>query len=286
MVYLRTLLGKNNLDFSINCLKSCIDNCEQETILEIFEDGSITKELEQYITNRIPNAVIVYKHKRDKILDSLLQGYPRSILFRKQNILADKVFDIILYEPKTFFYLDTDIIFFKKFSFPEMNRDPVFMIDSETAYSFSNREVYNIRNSIFPRINSGLFYFPYSLFKVDIVEDFLERNLRKEMYPHHWAEQTIFGFLVFINKPAFCFNNKEIVMASPIINISKHTIAIHFSRPYRKSIPPIKQRINRLMLNEPAVKISLIPLNNSISFLPYLFRKYSNKILRKLTRIS
>ena len=164
MIYLRTLLGKKNLDFSISCLKSCIDNCEQQTILEIFEDGSLNKELEDYIKGKISNVIVVYKHERDKILDDLLKGYPESVIFRKQNIFGFKLYDVMLYDPKPFFYIDSDIIFYRKFSFPKQGSNPIFMMDAENAYSFSDKQVYGLREKILPRINAGFFYFPFNCF--------------------------------------------------------------------------------------------------------------------------
>lgn len=286
MIVLRTLLGKNNLDFSISCLKSCIDNCEQETVLEIFEDGSITKELGQSITGKIPNAVIVYKSDRDKLIEPLLHRYPQSGLFRKQNVFGLKLYDVMLYEPKPFYYIDSDIIFFRSFSFPPPGESPVFMMDADNAYTYSDKEIFVFSNKILPRINAGFYYFPVSLFKIAVVENILNHSLLSANYGHSWAEQTLWSLIASASGIVYYFNNKQIVMASPVIRITKELVAIHFSKPYRHKIEAIQKNINKNQLNRTDGEISLIPAPGNIMFIPYLFRKYTNKILRKLTRIS
>lgn len=286
MIYLRTLLGSNNLDFSISCLKSCIDNCAQETILEVFEDGTLTGKHHEYIISKIPNAAIIYRSERDEDLNKLLQAYPESASFRKHNIFGHKLYDVMLYKPRSFFYIDSDILFYRKFSFPQTGNSPFFMMDAENAYCFSNKEMYALKDKILPRINAGFYYFPVSFFKLEAIENILCNYFKPEMYGHSWAEQSVWGFLARTNQSTCYFNNAQILMASPIIRVNKHLTAIHFSKPYRIKINSVKQKINKLDFNETHLTIGLIPAENHVAFISFLLRKYYNKLLRKLTFIS
>jgi len=75
-------------------------------------------------------------------------------------------------------------------------------------------------------------------------------------------------------------------MSSPLIKPGKDIIAIHYSRPYRKKINAVKHKVNKVMERDSSIEISVLPLSKNITFGSYLFIRYRNKILRKLTRIS
>lgn len=285
MVYLRTLLGAKNLDFSIKCLKSCIENCLQNTTLQIFEDGSITEQLADHIKEQIPNSEIIYAVQRDKLLKDKLQSYPQCYVFRNSNLYGYKFFDVMLYDTTSFFYIDSDIFFFKKFNFPETGNSPVFMKDSENSYCFSNKKIKLIKSKLLKKINAGFYYFPFTKFNLSKIEKILTNNYSKETYSHPWSEQTLWSILSCYTQPVFYFNPEQIVMASPLIKINKNLIAIHFSRPYRTKVNLIKKRIKRKNYSDGEKKIQLIKCKSDFSYSSFLIEKYFNKFLRRITAV-
>ena len=279
MITLRTLLGKNNLDFSLTCLKTCIDNCTQETTLEVFEDGSLTDETITQIQRRRPQAVVKKKIERDSVMHGILKSYPLCNAFRNANVFGFKLFDTILYEPKPFFYLDSDIIFYRKFIFPERIQHPVFMMDAESAYCFNKKQIYVNRQQLLPKINAGFYYFPSKDYDLQLTETLIQTHYHKNIYGHSWAEQTLFAFIAAKNNAAY-FNPKQVLMASPIIKPGKDIIAIHYSKPYRSKITKTGRKIQSLQLAQNPVEITLVPAKKNLRFFNYLVEKYKYKVFR------
>lgn len=255
----------------------------QEMHLEIYEDGSLTTEAVNYIQAEIPNSVIKFKADRDNVINQVLNKYPCSKLFRQSNIFGYKLFDVMLYETKPFFYIDSDIVFYRRFFFPKFGDNPVFMMDAESSYCFPNSKIYLLSKSLLPKINAGFYYFPPSLFCIEIIEDLLSKNYNGKIYAHHWSEQTLWSMLAAMHQPAYYFNSNQVVMASPQMHLNKNLIAIHFSRPYRSAIKKINKKIDSIGLDNQHQYIELDEIGK-FSFIEFYFSKYYNKAKRKLKR--
>ena len=227
----KTLLGHNGIDFSISCLKTFINNAEQEIHLQIFEDGTITLEDEALLFAEIPNCTIVNKQLREKIVNRKLEGFPKCFDYRNNTNYAQKLFDIMLYQDEDALFIDSDIFFTKKFRLPDFGEEPVFMADTHNAYSIKPLEIFKIKYPIYPCINSGIFYFPYKLFDLNFIEELLNDKtihlgLTRKI---SWLEQTIWAFLATKIKNVCYFDYDQIVMAQEVINkpIKDELIAVH-----------------------------------------------------------
>lgn len=241
----KTLLGHKNLRFSIDCLKSFVDNSKDQIFLQIFEDGSLKESDRDILKTELGNIAIISKKERDDKLESVLKNYPNCYRYRNDIPYAQKIFDVMLYDNEDLLFIDSDIFFIKKFKFPKFNNIPVFIWDSEHAFSFTPLEFFKIKTSIYPRVNTGLFYFPKSLFSLDFIEKLLEDKIVNKGFERRnpWLEQTVWSFLAAKNKNVNYFDKNEIVMAAKKLEIKDTTIAVHLVSTYRNHFQTLKNNI-------------------------------------------
>lgn len=231
----KTLLGHDNLDFSITCLRSFIDNAEQEIHLQIFEDGTLTNDDKKHLTSALPKSIVVDKHLREKTVVEKLSNYPKCLYYRSTSNYSQKLFDLALFDDEDIFYIDSDIFFIKKFRLPEFDQDPAFMEDTQNAYSFQPLDFWQLKYPIFPYVNSGFFYFPKKLYNLNYIEELLNdvvifKGVTKKI---SWLEQTLWAYLATKTGKLNYFNDQQIVMAQQILkptisnNTNKEVIAVH-----------------------------------------------------------
>lgn len=253
----KTLLGTLGLDFSITCLKSFVQQAEQEIQLEIFEDGTLTIDNKEQLLFAFPTCILIDKTVRDQIITNKLAKHPSCLNYRNSTGYAQKLFDIVLYDEKDVLYIDSDILFLKKFRLPEFAGTPIFMSDTFNAYSFTPQEFLKIGFPIFPYINSGIFYFPQKLYDLDFIEQLLNdkiiiNGLIKKI---SWLEQTLWAFLLAKSKSIFYFDHNQIVMAQQVMkipvndNITNEIIAVHLVSSLRGHVFPELLKIDAEILD-------------------------------------
>lgn len=241
-IYCKTLLGHQNLEFSIECLQSFLHHSCDEILLEIFEDGSITDEDEAKLLSGLKNSVVIRKTARDAKLEPMLANYPACRHYRNSTNYAQKIFDVMLFDAHDVFYIDSDIYFLKKFVLPKMEEMPVFMWDTQNAYSFTPVDLLKINIPIFPNVNTGIFYFPKHLFKMDFLEQLLNdavinKGIKKGI---PWLEQTIWSFLAAKSRSISYFDCKQVIMAGFALKTDADTIAIHLVYYFRTHIKQLR----------------------------------------------
>lgn len=241
-IHCKTLLGHKQLDFSIECLQSFIRHSCDEIYLEIFEDGTITEEDEEKLLANLKNSVVIKKKDRDIKLELLLAAYPACKQYRDGTNFAQKLFDVMLYDGKDVLYIDSDIYFLKKFVLPELDEMPVFMTDTQNAYSFSPVDLLKINVPVFPKVNSGVFYFPQNLFDLPFIEALLNdsviiRSFKKRM---NWSEQTIWSLLAAKSRSISYFDCRQFVMADFTLKTDPETVAIHLVYYFRTHIKQLR----------------------------------------------
>lgn len=254
----KTLLGHNNLDFSIECLQSFLYHSCDEVHLQIFEDGSITDEDEEKLLSHLKKSVVIKKRDRDIKLEPLLADYPACKHYRNSTNFAQKLIDVMLYDTNDVLYIDSDVYFLKKFALPKLDEMPVFMYDNQNAYSFTPVDLLKINIPLFPHVNSGLFYFPQNLFSLDFVELLLNDAIISKSFKKYlnWSEQTLWSFLAAKSRSISYFDSKQIIMAGFALKTGPDTIAIHlvyYFRSYIKQLrllpPPAESACSNIKLN-------------------------------------
>jgi hypothetical protein len=234
-ITVKTLLGHKNLQFSIDCLKSFVDKSEDRIFLEIFEDGTLTNNDEHLLYSQLNNIIVVKKTERDDRLKSVLYKYPNCSKYRNDIPYAQKIFDVMLYDDNDLLFIDSDIFFLKKFKLPRFDLVPVFVSDTEHAYSFTPLEFLKIKLPIYPRINSGFFYFPQKLFNLDFIEQLLQDDVINRGFKRRnpWFEQAVWSFLAARAKNVYFFDKAQIAMAKKKLAINARTVAVHLVSTYR-----------------------------------------------------
>jgi hypothetical protein len=241
-IHCKTLLGHNNLDFSIECLQSFLHHSRDEIHLQIFEDGSITNEDEEKLLSSLKNSVVIKKQARNASVEAALADFPACRNYRNTTNFALKLFDIMLYDDQDVLYIDSDIYFLKKFVLPQFDEMPVFMFDTQNAYSFTPVDLLKINVPVFPNVNTGLFYFPKNLFNLEFIEALLSdpvinKSFKKLM---NWSEQTIWSFLAAKSRSISYFDCNQIIMADFALKTEPETIAIHLVYYFRTHIKQLR----------------------------------------------
>lgn len=271
-----TLLGNKNLPFSVFCLRSFVKHSADEIRLIIFEDGSLTNSEKMYLQDQIPGSLVVNKTERDQRLQSVENQYPNCVKFRNENVLGQKLVDLLLLG-KAFIFIDSDVLFLKNFSLPEFCV-PTFIKDVQNAYIFHPLKL--IKQPIFPKINTGFFYFPFIQNALNKLEDLLQnKNIRREVQRlPMWAEQSLWALLAGYSAEISYFNEAQIMMAG--VKPAKHIpVAIHLVSTFRYMFDHYKKICTSGSLT--TEELTLISTRKKLP----LWRYRSERIQKRLTRL-
>ncbi|HYM01269.1 MAG TPA: hypothetical protein VEZ90_20080 [Blastocatellia bacterium] len=179
-------------------LKSFYFFSRKQYKLCIHDDGSLLPEHRTAIETHFPAARLIDRQAADRYLGTLLKHYPRSLEFRRTNLLAPKVFDFVSYlEADRMLLFDSDLLFFKepvallsRVEDPEYKRN-TFNGDCGHGYTVQPKSVAGlIGHPLLPRINSGLGLVHKESIRFDWTEEFLA--LPEILDGHFWRiEQTL-----------------------------------------------------------------------------------------------
>jgi len=282
----RTLLGTKNLDFSLECLNSFIQNSYDLIRLEIFEDGTMEDSHIKRIESFLENTVVITKKSREaKILDKL-SNYPQCLNFRKHNVFAYKLLDTMLYDNNDFFYIDTDIFIIKKFILPDFDVYPIFMKDLQNGYFFEPALFFKIDSPILPYVNAGFSYFPNSLFNLTLVESLFKKHFTTATINHAWAEQTMWAFLAAECEKTYYFNSEQVVLATNNMVINKKAIAIHLVTGTRFHLDSLRALSDSFSKNTGYDKIETQLITSNLSNFEFTFSWLKTKLASINRRLS
>lgn len=285
-ILFRTLLGGHgNFSFSLNCITSFIKYCKNDFTIEIFEDGSLsTLQIEQL--EKLSHLTIVFKTLRDKILNHKLNNLPHCKNFRKNHVFAYKILDTMIYDEQNFYYLDSDVIFLRDFTFEDnYPKNPTFMKDIESSYSFSPYRYLINSWRVYPKLNAGFMFFPKKLFDLEKLEVIIMKNFSSQELKNCWAEQTMWAFLAS-SYTTFLFNSSQIVMANAFTKRERKTIAIHLTTPYRYKIDTLSNSSHKEILTDLKKEIINTKMIKSyLSTYSYFSWMVYNKLQRKIMKL-
>jgi hypothetical protein len=166
----------------------------------IHEDGSLTDTELATLNDHFPAARIIRRSNADAKLSHILRDFPRSLQFRKTNLLAPKLFDFVAFlESDRMGLFDSDLLFFSPPNvYLERIEDPTyrrntFNADIEDAYTVQPDAVRPlIGHDVQPRVNTGLGLVHRGSINWDWTEEFLA--LPGILAGHFWRiEQTLFA---------------------------------------------------------------------------------------------
>jgi hypothetical protein len=197
---IHVLTSKHDWLNLIWALKSFYVATGRRYALCIHEDGSLGDAELAALLEHFPAARIIRRAEADEKLADVLRGFPRSLAFRKTNLLAPKVFDFIAYlESDRMGLFDSDLLFFSE---PKIYlrrvEDPAygkntFNADFGDAYTVEAESVRDlIGGKLLPRVNTGFGLVHRNSIRWDWTEEFLV--LPGILEGHFWRiEQTLFA---------------------------------------------------------------------------------------------
>jgi hypothetical protein len=166
----------------------------------IHEDGSLDAAAISALRTHFPKARIILRKEADARAEEALRDHPRSLQFRRTNLLAPKLFDFKLYlESERMALFDSDLLFFAS---PEAFLQPVedaayskniFNRDNGSAYTVTRDVALDGANvDLKPDINSGFGLVHPDSISWEWIEEFLA--LPGITNGHFWRiEQTLFA---------------------------------------------------------------------------------------------
>ena len=119
-IIVQSLIGRSQLPFYINCLKSLVTFCQDSISFQLHTDGTLSQKDKDSIHSELTGTIVAITESSAnscRVLD-FLQGRPNCQKFRKDSIWGIEFFDPIYAFPEdpVSFYLDADILFLRKFS--------------------------------------------------------------------------------------------------------------------------------------------------------------------------
>jgi len=181
-------------------LKSFYHHSKRRYALCIHEDGTLPDAGLRQLRHHFPDARLVLRSEADKRAESELRRYPRSLEFRRTNLLAPKVFDFVWHmQGDRMLLLDSDLLFFDAptellrriedhaYTLNSVNRDIA------SAYTIEPSAVEMTTGlRVIERFNSGLGLIHRASLRMDWIEEFLA--LPGITQGHFWRiEQTLFA---------------------------------------------------------------------------------------------
>jgi hypothetical protein len=239
-----TLVGLRSFDYSVKCLKSMVSGLGVDVLTIHLDSDDALNSWIQVEASLGCKVEFVCRRNADIIVNNYLEKYPNCRGFRDGNVLALKVFDLLLMSrDETVLYLDSDIYFNYKVSIPQnmFGYPCVFMRDLRSSYTLRPWHFPFFKGERIPsKINTGFILAKKQILNLDYVEWLLEWLKHKEVARKrpYWLEQTIFAFLSgksndcqLIGSPCFGFPTKY----SNLDDIEKFS-AIHFVSTFRDKL--------------------------------------------------
>jgi hypothetical protein len=166
----------------------------------IHEDGTLDAPALGHLARHFPGARIIRRADADAMAEQKLRDFPRSLDFRRTNLLAPKVFDFLAFlESDRMAVFDSDLLFFDEPSaYLGRVEDPAYMLntfnaDKADAYTVDRHAVRDlIGHELVGCFNSGLGLAHRRSMRLEWIEEFL--SLPGILDGHFWRiEQTLYA---------------------------------------------------------------------------------------------
>jgi hypothetical protein len=258
----QTLIGKNQLEFYLCCIKSLVTFCQEPIELQLHTDGSLSQKDKDFIHLELNGTTITITDSSEntsRVLDCL-QGRPNCQKVRNDSIWGIEFFDPVFAFPEDpiSFYLDADILFLCPFSGlfdrHQVKDGAVFLKDTQwDAYSFRPWQMITGKSKpqIVQGITTGLVFWDKTTIDWDYLEWFLgEYNLHQ--IPE-WIMPTAQAGLAH-RCEAKTISPRHITNLYPNAQIHEDTLGLHLLGSYRKEwIEKLETSKNNQIENLPTV---------------------------------
>jgi hypothetical protein len=266
----RTLIGHQQVEVGLKCLRSLLRLSSDPLSLLIHDDGTLTKEDHEVLTSKLPSSTIISRDEADSLILPLLTRYPKCLEYRRNHPLALKLIDMALLETNELAYCDSDVFFLRPYTrlfvWPEGKTSAVFMQDRQEAYSLRPWHLHPIGKMRMPRrVNSGLILFRTPAYDLDFIEWILGYQPLDGVFKkrQHWIEQTCWAALGW-RVGCSVWSSRQLIIASPEMSgLSKETVGIHFVAACRSKLNDFSEQPDKGHTNGAAVIIHSAPSRTS-----------------------
>ena len=227
---IKTLLCKRDVATGIACLLSLQKAAQEPVDLVIHEDGSLDEADIAQLLQALPGSTLLRRNEHEARVQEILSNYPNCRAYRSQNPLSNKLLDIPILSENVLQFIDSDIMFFKKFSnmFPP-EEFPIFSQQGAGDQGYSApllKLVSRAQRPVPSGCNSGLFRFYKKDYDLDYIEWFLGRE--ELLHPiTTMVEQTGWA-LLFGTKNVFTYDEQQLACLKTHVRLDEKTIAVHF----------------------------------------------------------
>ena len=257
---IRSLICHRDIDMAISCLGSLMRFSRDPVQLVLHEDGSLTDDDVEKLSDGLPGVQIVYRRFADEMSNERLTHHRHCREYRHQQAYALKLLDIPLLSDGDIAYCDTDVLFFRPFRdlfrLPNDATASVFVADGREAYSVLPwRLVGPNKLQLASRVNSGLFMLRKRAYDLDFVEWCLGRAEFRQI--DIWMEQTCWAAL---GNRAGCgqWDERRVTVMQPHVTYQRE-VAVHFSHCHRGDLPGAIRHVRDLPDHGDPVSVATRP---------------------------
>lgn len=185
---------------------------------QIFDDGSITDELEGIMKQQVPGIVVHRKSEIDDLLREILPESKYPYLNHKRKVYPHikKLIDVHAGNHGWRIVADSDMLFLKT---PTVLLDwlgkpdkPFYILDKFNSYGFSNERINSVLNGQIPdRVNVGLIGLKSEKIDWDLMEKWAS-ELERNTFSSYYLEQTLSAMLLYCEDCVIGPDSEYIVM--------------------------------------------------------------------------
>jgi hypothetical protein len=199
----------------------------------IINDGSLSVESQEKLIDmgfNVPSLLSINEQ-----VNPILENLPAISNLRSRSNLFKKIVDTsIFFHDKRILYVDSDVVFRKRFSLPQDPPPILFCIDDIPGYGGSWQ--IPLRYTIANGLNSGFLYFDPSIVDIDYLEH-LSHNYLLKSKNIWWLEQTCWAVLVGKTKEKGIFEGEDACIISGLSKRTPSEIRDNKTTYFRNSIP-------------------------------------------------
>ncbi|MFH1402776.1 MAG: hypothetical protein ABIH11_00730 [Candidatus Altiarchaeota archaeon] len=176
----RSLVCRKNVEVALVCLDSLIRFSAEPLKLIIHDDGSLTENDVERLSEGLGNPEIISRPCADERMEPLLEGYPMMKEVRGMNPLTLKLMDCPMMSDGDYAFCDPDVLFTRPFTglfkWPDDKVNALFMKDHLDSYVFRLKDMVGDGRIRTPsKVNTGIIFLRKGAFNPGIVEEVMGR---------------------------------------------------------------------------------------------------------------
>jgi len=201
------LLGKSHIDMAICSCKTFNLAVGASCRFSFHDDGSMDTSDIKRLLSQFPGSRVIDRGAADELAAQKLKDYPMCKFVRDNNFMWIKFLDVFLWSDRhRVAYIDSDIIFFNR---PEQfirelndpsgknlfNRD----VGTRSFYAIASVQLEKVvQGKTMPGINAGLWILDRSIFRLELIEQWLSDDIVKPVLLDYFLDQTLIAALASV----------------------------------------------------------------------------------------